>query len=243
MVFTVLVNQPVEIVEPSYGNNRTTGNVRIRSSDTHCRLRAHPGTSYYDAGSSTLHYEIDQFRQVITDVDIVCTDYGFAPASSTGSVTVTQVIRSIPGELGSREETISLAGKPSTWRLPLPSPARPIPGESVSSAAVSTGRATVTGNCGSPSMAPCSSRGGATGSRARCFSATDDTKSRRVGCSSTRYGWEDPLACRELAAAVHALQNSLWPRRRWFMPRYGPPRIVRLSRSRCTRFPLGIAFT
>lgn len=111
MVFTVLVNQPVEIVEPSYDNNRTTGNVRIRSSDIFCRLRAHPGTSYYDANSSTLHYETDQFRQVITDVDIVCTDYGFAPSAGTGSVTVTQVIRSIPGELGSREETISLGRK------------------------------------------------------------------------------------------------------------------------------------
>jgi len=111
MVFTVLVNQPVEIVEPTYDNNRTSGNVRIRSSDIYCRLRAQPGTNYYDASSTTLRYEIDQFRQVITDVDIVCTDYGFTPSAGTGSVAVTQVIRSIPGELGSREETVSLGRK------------------------------------------------------------------------------------------------------------------------------------
>ncbi len=122
--FTVLVNQPVEIVEPTYDNNKTTGNVRIRSSDIYCRLRAHPGTNFYDASSTTLRYEIDQFRQVITDVDIVCTDYGFNPAAGTGSVTVTQVIRSIPGELGSREETVSLGRKAINLAT-----AAPIPGE------------------------------------------------------------------------------------------------------------------
>ncbi|MCB2215161.1 MAG: hypothetical protein KQH59_03785 [Desulfobulbaceae bacterium] len=111
LAFTVIVNQPVEIVEPTYDNNRTTDSLRIRSSDTFCRLRAHPGSTFYDGDAHVLHYEIDQFRQVITEVDIICTDFGFNPSAGTGSVAVTQIIRSIPGELGNREETVSLGRK------------------------------------------------------------------------------------------------------------------------------------